>query len=53
MSRVVDVEVFSERRTCRLIGVIGRHGSLSRFAERTDAVRERMREIANERGRFD
>ena len=53
MSRVVDFEVFSERRTCRLMGVIGRHGNLNRFAERTDAMRERMREIANERGRFD
>jgi hypothetical protein len=52
MNRVVDYEVFSKRRTSRLIGVIGRHGSLSRFAERTAAVRERMREIANERGRF-
>jgi hypothetical protein len=48
MSRVVDFEVFFERRTCGLIGVIGRHDNMSRFAERTDAVRE----IANERRGF-
>ena len=43
---------FSERRACRLIGVNRSAWQYEPLREKDDAVRERMREIANERRRF-
>ena len=43
---------FSERRACRLIGVNRSAWQYEPLRGRDDAVRERMREIANERRRF-
>ena len=43
---------FSERRACRLIGVNRSAWQYEPLRGKDDAVRERMREIANERRRF-
>jgi putative transposase len=43
---------FSERRACRLIGVNRSAWQYQPLRGKDDAVRERMREIANERRRF-
>ncbi|RYE97492.1 MAG: hypothetical protein EOO77_38950 [Oxalobacteraceae bacterium] len=43
---------FSEHRACRLIGVNRSAWQYEPLREKDDAVRERMREIANERRRF-
>ncbi|MBA3896177.1 MAG: transposase [Sphingomonadaceae bacterium] len=43
---------FSERRACRLIGVNRSAWQYEPLCGKDDAVRERMREIANERRRF-
>jgi putative transposase len=43
---------FSERRACRLIGVNRSAWQYEPLRGQDDAVRERMREIANERRRF-
>ncbi len=43
---------FSERRACRLIGVNRSAWQYEPLRGKDDAVRERMRELANERRRF-
>ena len=43
---------FSERRACRLLGVNRSAWQYVPLRGRDDAVRERLREIANERRRF-
>jgi hypothetical protein len=43
---------FSERRACRLIGVNRSAWQYEPLRGQDDAMRERMREIANERRRF-
>jgi putative transposase len=43
---------FSERRACRLVGVNRSAWQYEPLRGKDDAVRERMREIANERRRF-
>lgn len=43
---------FSERRACRLTGVNRSAWQYKPLRGKDDAVRERMREIANERRRF-
>ena len=43
---------FSERRACRLVGVNRSTWQYEPLRGKDDAVRERMREIANERRRF-
>jgi putative transposase len=43
---------FSERRACRLIGVNRSAWQHEPLRGKDDAVRERMRAIANERRRF-
>jgi putative transposase len=43
---------FSERRACRLIGVNRSAWQYKPLRRKDDTVRERMREIANERRRF-
>ena len=43
---------FSERRACRLVGVNRSAWQYEPLRGKDDAVRERMRELANERRRF-
>lgn len=52
MRRVIDDHGYTERRACRLIGVDRTAFQYQRSRQSDDAVRTRMRELANERRRF-
>ena len=52
MEKLVADHGFSERRACRLIGVNRSAWQYEPLRGKDDVVRERMREIANERRRF-
>lgn len=52
MKRVIDEHGYTERRACRLIGVDRTAFQYQRSHQSDEAVRIRLRELANERRRF-
>ena len=52
MKRVIDEHGYTERRACRLIGVDRTAFQYQRSRHSDEAVRIRLRELANERRRF-